>query len=216
MIKPRGQEASLKERALIVASRLLRSNGYEATRLEDVAAELGVTAPALYWHFSSKSELFYEILKGIVERFNAAIEAACAATPDDPESVLRRIAEAHTREQLAGPEYAQSYTAMSFSATQATSWMTQEQAEALRATSRGYFERVRDVIREGMDGGVFGNGDATVAAFGIINLCEFSHLWYQPGKGRTIDQVAELHGEFAVRIARGDKTPTSPLPSPSN
>lgn len=204
MIKRLDNEPSLKERAIVVASRLLRSNGYEATRLEDVAAELGVTAPALYWHFSSKSELFYEILKDIIERFNSSIDEAFNAMPDDPESVLRRIAEAHTREQLAGPESAQSYTAMSFSYTQATSWMTNEQAEALRVTSRAYFERLRDVIRRGIAEGVFGVGDPTVATFGIINVCEFSHLWYQPGKGRTIDQVAQLHGEFAVQIARGN------------
>ena len=81
--------------------------------------------------------------------------------------------------------------------------MSNEQAEALRSPPR-LFQRVRDVIRQGMAGGVFEDGDPTVAAFGIINICEFSHLWYQPNKGRTIDQVVALHGEYAVRIARGN------------
>jgi AcrR family transcriptional regulator len=196
-------ELPLKQRALIVASRLLRSNGYEATRLEDIAAELGVTAPALYWHFSSKSDLFYALLKQIIEEFNVAIDGAFADGPSDPESTLRRVAAAHTRIQLAGLDDAQSYTAMSFSHSQLTSWMTDEQALALRNSSRIYFERVRDVVRRGMSEGVFAEGDAAVATFAIINICEYSHLWYQNDRNRSIEQVALMHADFAASIALG-------------
>ena len=202
-------ELPLKQRALIVASRLLRSHGYEATRLEDIAAELGVTAPALYWHFASKSELFYALLKQIIEEFNVAIDRAFAEGPQDPESVLRRVAEAHTRHQLAGLD-AQSYTAMSFSHAQLTSWMTDEQSLAVRTSIRVYFERVRDVLRRGMQEGVFAEGDAAVATFAIINICEYSHLWYQDDRNRSIDQVALMHADFAASIALGVSRASAP------
>lgn len=196
-------DIGVKERAMTVASRLLRTSGYEATRLEDIARELGVTAPALYWHFKSKSDLFYAILTRIIDEFSVAMEAAFTEGPQDPESVLRRVATAHTRLQLEGLDEAQSYTVMSFSNSQLTSWMSEEQSETFHRSSREYFERVRAVIRSGIASGVFAAGDPSVVTFAVINICEYSHLWYQNDRKRSIDDVAALHGEFAARLAIG-------------
>jgi TetR/AcrR family acrAB operon transcriptional repressor len=48
--------AALLDAVLVVVAR----QGYTATRLEDVAAQAGVTRGALYHHFRSKAELFAE------------------------------------------------------------------------------------------------------------------------------------------------------------
>ena len=205
MVKETSGEADpgLKERAMIVASRLLRTSGYEATRLEDIAKELGVTAPALYWHFKSKSDLFYAILTRIIDDFSSAIDAAFTDGPQDPEAILRRVAATHTRMQLEGLDEAQSYTVMSFSNSQLTSWMSDEQSATFHSSSREFFARVRNVIRQGITDGVFADGDPTVVTFAVINICEYSHLWYQNDRERSIDEVAAMHGEFAVRLAVG-------------
>jgi AcrR family transcriptional regulator len=54
-----------ERRALIVeaAGRLFGERGYEATRLDDVAAAAGVTKPVLYRHFDSKRELYVALLR---------------------------------------------------------------------------------------------------------------------------------------------------------
>lgn len=49
---------TLLKSALIVFSR----QGYSATRLEDVAAEAGVTRGSIYHHFGSKAELYTEMM----------------------------------------------------------------------------------------------------------------------------------------------------------
>jgi AcrR family transcriptional regulator len=54
-----------ERRALIVeaAGRLFGERGYEATRLDDVAAAAGVTKPIVYRHFESKRALYVALLE---------------------------------------------------------------------------------------------------------------------------------------------------------
>jgi AcrR family transcriptional regulator len=54
-----------ERRALIVAAagRLFGERGYDATRIEDVAAEAGVTKPIVYRHFDGKRALYLALLE---------------------------------------------------------------------------------------------------------------------------------------------------------
>ena len=53
-----------ERRALILdaAGRLFGARGYDATRLEEIAAAAGVTKPILYRHFASKQDLYLALL----------------------------------------------------------------------------------------------------------------------------------------------------------
>jgi AcrR family transcriptional regulator len=53
-----------ERRAIIVeaAGRLFGERGYDATRLDDIAAAAGVTKPVLYRHFDSKQTLYLALL----------------------------------------------------------------------------------------------------------------------------------------------------------
>lgn len=54
-----------ERRALIIeaAGRLFGDDGYEATRLDDIAAAAGVTKPILYRHFEDKQALYLALLE---------------------------------------------------------------------------------------------------------------------------------------------------------
>lgn len=56
-----------KNEILEVALRLFSQKGYPGTSMSDIAAELGITKPALYKHYAGKRELF----ESIVERMRA-------------------------------------------------------------------------------------------------------------------------------------------------
>ncbi|HYG96550.1 MAG TPA: TetR/AcrR family transcriptional regulator [Solirubrobacterales bacterium] len=62
--KPRSRLPVAERRALIVdaAGHLFGEHGYEATRLDQVAAAAGVTKPIVYRHFGSKRELYLALL----------------------------------------------------------------------------------------------------------------------------------------------------------
>jgi AcrR family transcriptional regulator len=82
-----------ERRVLIVeaAGRLFGERGYEATRLDDVAAAAGVTKPILYRHFDSKKALYLTLL----ERHRDDLGSFAGAIPPQgpPEERLRAILE---------------------------------------------------------------------------------------------------------------------------
>ncbi len=56
-------------------------HGYHATSMNDVAEAAGVTKPVLYQHFSSKRELFVELLADIGDELRDTIAKATADAP---------------------------------------------------------------------------------------------------------------------------------------
>ena len=54
--------AERRATVLDAAGRLFGAHGYDATRLEEIAAAAGVTKPILYRHFASKQDLYLALL----------------------------------------------------------------------------------------------------------------------------------------------------------
>lgn len=57
---------------------MFAERGYHATSMNDVAEAAGVTKPVLYQHFSSKRDLFVELLSDVGEELRATIAKATA------------------------------------------------------------------------------------------------------------------------------------------
>ena len=83
--------AERRETILEVAGTLFGERGYEGTRLDDVAAALGVTKPILYRHFDSKRALYLALL----ERHRDDLPTFTAAMPAEGplEDRLRAVLE---------------------------------------------------------------------------------------------------------------------------
>ena len=75
------EENSSRRRILDCAARLFRFKGYGATSLRDIAAESGMKAGSLYYHFASKDEIVIDILNIGVERVHETVGTAVAALP---------------------------------------------------------------------------------------------------------------------------------------
>ena len=58
---------------LDVAERLVQSRGFNAFSYADVATELGITKPALHYHFAGKAELGDALVARYTARFNDAL-----------------------------------------------------------------------------------------------------------------------------------------------
>jgi AcrR family transcriptional regulator len=91
--------ASTRDRILTVAAGLFSRHGYAATPLSDIAAELGITKAALYYHFRSKDEILDAIMAGPVATVGALAERARAGTAS-PEELLAGLIDMAT---ISGP-----------------------------------------------------------------------------------------------------------------
>ena len=73
-----------------VAGRLFAEKGYNNTSVRDIAAELGIANPSLYYHFKSKGEILKELM---VEPLDVAQAAILEAQQLKGKARLRRIIE---------------------------------------------------------------------------------------------------------------------------
>jgi len=94
----------IRDRILDNAAVLFAEFGYNATSVRDIAAALGITAPALYHHFRSKEDLFCAThARGIDTILQAAEEAI--AGHSDPWDRLEAAAAAHCSALLGSSRY---------------------------------------------------------------------------------------------------------------
>jgi AcrR family transcriptional regulator len=73
-----------RERIQDVARELFKQQGMQRTSLQDIADKLGITKPALYYHFTSREDLVRSIVQPLIdegERFLTQHESARGATP---------------------------------------------------------------------------------------------------------------------------------------
>ena len=68
MRRTREEALETRQGLLAAAIRVFSDRGLEATRLEDVAEQAGVTRGALYWHFTNKEDLLVTLLDFYEER----------------------------------------------------------------------------------------------------------------------------------------------------
>jgi AcrR family transcriptional regulator len=73
---------------IAVATRLFATRGYDATSIEAVLAESGVSRGSLYHHFKGKEELFLAVMEEVGAQATGPAAGAMAAAPD-PLAALR-------------------------------------------------------------------------------------------------------------------------------
>ena len=62
-------QSETRQRIQDVARELFTQKGVQRTSLQDIATRLGITKPALYYHFSSREELVRSILQPLIDEW---------------------------------------------------------------------------------------------------------------------------------------------------
>jgi len=70
------QAERTRQQILDTAQRLFAEHGYDATSLQMIADELGLTKAAVYYHFRAKREILHAAMKPGIDRLEALIAEA--------------------------------------------------------------------------------------------------------------------------------------------
>lgn len=193
-----------REAILRTAATLFRERGYAKTKVMDIARAVGITPATLYWHFASKEDVLFEFLEGAIESFNTRIESAISGI-QDPVDRLRALAVAHTTVQLEFRDQAQAVLSLSYASAELLSALPPERMALINELIRIHVNRAKAIINDGISSGLFHTEDANALTFAVLNICEYSALWFRSHGASSIDAVAAANGEFAIRMATGTK-----------
>ncbi|MFI5716811.1 TetR/AcrR family transcriptional regulator [Nocardia sp. NPDC051750] len=90
---PRPRSTETRERIQAAALELFAERGVRETSLRHIAERLGITKPALYYHFSSREDLLRSLVQPLIDDASAAIdadEARAGSGPIDARELLGR------------------------------------------------------------------------------------------------------------------------------
>jgi AcrR family transcriptional regulator len=204
---PRKSEAT-RQRILGAAARVFREHGYVATRLTDIAEEIGMKPGSLYYHFESREALVEELINAGVRRTRQAAVERLASLPADagPLDKLAAMVESHLLMVLEQGETS--------SATIQLIWQVPaEIRERTLAVERGYGALWRRMLEEAKAAGAIRpDVNLSVIRMSILGALNWAADWYHP-TGASPSSVAKdiirmvLFG-LATSDSRGDGNKT--------
>ncbi len=189
--KPGGMRRHLVEAEILEhAARLFSENGYAATTLQDIAADLGMSRSSLYHYFPNKEEMLIRLVSGLVSSSEAALRVMRSKTGDDAaerlrtavESLLEPIVEAPNRFRLLLTVEAQ---------------LPAQVAEQWRDIRRSIVAEVSGLIRDGTRRGQFRSVDEQAATFTVLGMCNWV-AWWPDRQRRDHPALKKVIADLAV------------------
>lgn len=184
-----------RERVIEVAAQLFLQHGYAGTSLKAVSRELNISAPAIYWYFPSKEDLYVEVIETSMVEFINAVHAG--VTAHFPVEQLDQHVRAHVIWQLE-----KSDAARTFDLAHHVKDIPAERLTIVRKHQISYRDRIRQVLRDGCDQGVFRIDQINVTAASIITLCEYVHTWFNPAGRHNVTEVANMLVDLVRKMVR--------------
>jgi len=198
-----------REQILEIAAHLFQK-GFRATSLDDVAAEMGVTRPALYYYFRSKEELLAAIYdRGVGVLIDRA--APLFAQGLAPDALLRKLIEVHVRTMLQERPIVRVYF-------QEKDSLGEEASRSVKAKEVAFTKMMASTIEAGQAQGIFRPGSPELIVNAILGMLIWVHAWYRPERHAEQD-ISDvfwqlLAGGLVVKpktgSARALAVPTSP------
>jgi len=175
---------------LRVGLKQIVANGYGATTVRSIAREVGVTVPALYYHFENKQAMLMALLDRAMTIVSTHVEAAVAEAGDDPVKRLSAIVEAIVL-------YMSHHRDIAFLDAERRS-LTPENLARYVAHRDRIEKELRTTIESGSKTGVFGTDDAGTCGRAILSMCQGVAGWYKPDGRDTPVDVASRYARIAL------------------
>lgn len=195
---------------LDAAASVFMKLGFAAASLDDISDALGATKGTLYYHFRSKSSLFFAVQRRAMELTREVLEPL-ARSGESARVRLDEMATAHSLLMMEHLDYlrvaGQGLELHLSGRTTAPERAEMDQITELRDNNERLYV---DAITDGVAGGEFRPVDARIAVKPLLGALNWTSRWYQPRKGETDEQRAELAAEiarFAVHAFLPDGTP---------
>ncbi|MCM1950303.1 TetR/AcrR family transcriptional regulator [Streptomyces sp. G2] len=170
---------------LMRAMEAFNEQGYHGTSVRDIAQRVGVTVPALYYHYANKQALLATLLETSIKDVLDRCRAAAGEAGDDPlarfcgmvESIVlymthrRQLAFLDTEIRSLEPENRARYVAL-----------------------RDYLEHMLlDTVEAGRAQGVFTTPIPADAVRAVLVMCQGVANWFREDGPLSAEEVAERH-----------------------
>ena len=192
--------AHTRRRILDAAAKVFRDRGFAATRLSDIAAEAGMQAGSLYYHFESREALVEAVMWAGQQRTEAEVRRRLADLGHDAPPVVRleTAIEAHLLALLTS-------TDANLAAIKLIGQVPVDLRERLLAGQRAYGDLWRNLLADARTAGDLPPGvDLSILRMTVLGALNWSVEWYDPTKGSPEAMAAAMTAVLLDGLRRRD------------
>ena len=199
MARTMREEVADFKRASIVkeAAQQFYQKGYDGTRIDEIAASLGVTKPFIYYHFKNKTEILDEICVQSTAISGETLEAAIASHEHAIEQ-LRNAVRQLVLEVVAN----QVGIGICF---REEKYISPEARTRLEANRRHFDRLLSDLLARANRDGSIAVQDPKIATQVLTGAITWSFVWYREGGRLKPDEFADHILQLAMAMLQAKR-----------
>ncbi len=184
-------------RILEVAAELFAAKGYAATTTREIAETAEIERASLYYHITSKETLLYEICHASLVEALSVVVSVDTALPPIPR--LTQLIELHMATILKN-------RAANLTMLLDMRSLTGPRLDTIVAMRAEYEHSLITWVEEGQrDGSITAQHPPRVIALALLNMLNWTLIWYSEGGGSSPSELSELYSSvfFDGALPRG-------------
>ncbi len=182
---------SVRENVLAAAVQLFAEYGYHAAPLRDIARMAGIQAASIYYHYANKEALLVEIMESHMRQLNTNLEYILRDQSDPLQRLYAAIAN-HIRLHTT---YKNEFFIID---TEIRALEGNNRTNILALRDR-YETLLQELLRDGMDKGIFRQSDVKVSSYAIIAMCTEVATWFRPNGRLNVQQVIDIYSKMITQ-----------------
>lgn len=195
--------AAKRSELLKIAAKLFKAQGFQSTKLADIAREAGLDRATVYYYVGSKDELFRETVDVVLD---SNMERATALAADTKISSLEKLHGIFVQLMVS---YEENYPAtfvyiqeqMHQIGSEESAW-----AQEMIAKTRAFDKMLLGFIRGAIDeGDLRPDIPARLIENSLFGMLNWTHRWFVPGGAMSGQQIAESFWSIFIGGARAGR-----------
>jgi len=173
---------------------LFYKKGYFATSISDIARSTGIQKSSLYYHYSNKEDILFDILKTTMLDLDANLEhqlADCSGA----ESRMRAALQSHIIFHIDRQKEV-------IIADSELRGLTVDNYKTIIRMRDQYEQKFQDLIQEGIDDGTFVPKDVKILSYAILTMCTAVCIWFNPANRLSKEDVAHIYVDFILKALK--------------
>ena len=206
--KTRSRPENREQQILDVASRHLNTMGVSVEWFGEIAAELGLTRPAIYKYFADREDLLFRCYADACDMMSARLDAAIRSTSSSAEALSAFLSS--TDDAANEPAVLSEMMALPL-----------DKREVIWGRQQAIVQRIAGLIETGVAAKTFRPVDASIVSHAILGLVSWAPIYRRWAPAANLELVAIgssevlFHGLAANKAARVRKLdPLAPLAPP--
>ncbi|WP_456695353.1 TetR/AcrR family transcriptional regulator [Aeromicrobium sp. P5_D10] len=184
--------AGLRDRLAQAAIESFATKGFHATTTRSITDRAGVSASAMYVHYTSKEDLLYAISlaghTGALELVRTRVNSSSSPT-EQLTAVIQGLAMWHaersTRARIVNYELAA---------------LTPPHLAEISEIRRQIEQELRSIVAAGIDSSEFPGQNPGITGLALLSLCVDISRWYRPDGDWSPAEVADHYSVLALRL----------------